>query len=67
MGFFEDYFLRPVLEHTGYNPINTAAYALLLIVALFLVYKILAKIEIRPLSPNKPILKKRQPEVNSWL
>ncbi len=47
MGFFEDYFIRPVLEHTGYNPINTISYVAILIVSLFIVYKILAKLEIK--------------------
>ncbi len=47
MGFFEDYFIRPVIEHTGYNIINTIAYAIILIAALFAVYKMLLKIGIR--------------------
>ncbi|MFA4820034.1 MAG: DUF63 family protein [Candidatus Aenigmatarchaeota archaeon] len=47
MGFFEDYFIRPTLEHTGYNLVNTIAYAVALIIALFLVYKVLVKIEIK--------------------
>ncbi len=47
MGFLENYFIRPVLEHTGYNLVNTLAYAVLLIVALFLVYKILIKMKIK--------------------
>ena len=48
MGFFEDYFIRPTLEHTGYNPVNTITYAVALIIALFLVYKVLMKIKIKP-------------------
>ena len=47
MGVFEDYFIRPVLEHTGYNLVNTMAYAVILIAALFFVYKMLAKTEIK--------------------
>ena len=47
MGFFEDYFIRPVIEHTGYNIINTITYAIVLIAALFAIYKILLKIKIR--------------------
>ncbi|MBI4896427.1 MAG: DUF63 family protein [Candidatus Aenigmarchaeota archaeon] len=48
MGFLEDYFIRPTLEHTGYNLVNTAAYAIILIVVLFAVYKLLAKTGITP-------------------
>ncbi|MDI6720831.1 MAG: DUF63 family protein [Candidatus Aenigmarchaeota archaeon] len=48
MGFFEDYFIRPTLEHTGYNMVNTIAYAIILIVALFAVYKILVRTGIKP-------------------
>ncbi len=47
MGFLEDYFIRPTLEHTGYNLVNTVTYAVVLIIALFLVYKILLKIRIK--------------------
>ncbi len=47
MGFFEDYFIRPTLEHTGYNMVNTIAYAIILIVALFAIYKILVKTGIK--------------------
>ncbi len=48
MGFLEDYFIRPTLEHTGYNMVNTIAYAIILIAALFAVYKILVKTGIKP-------------------
>lgn len=47
MGFLEDYFIRPTLEHTGYNLVNTITYAGILIIALFAVYKILLRIEIK--------------------
>ncbi len=47
MGFLEDYFIRPTLEHTGYNLVNTVTYAVILIIALFAVYKILLRIEIK--------------------
>ncbi|MDI6721605.1 MAG: DUF63 family protein, partial [Candidatus Aenigmarchaeota archaeon] len=48
MGFFETYFIEPVLNGTGYNIYNTAVYAFLLIIAAFLTYKLLKilKIEI---------------------
>lgn len=47
MGFLDDYFIRPTLEHTGYNPINTITYAVVLIIALFVIYKILVRMEIK--------------------
>ena len=47
MGFLEDYFIRPTLEHTGYNMVNTVVYAIILIAALFAVYKILVRTGIK--------------------
>lgn len=46
MGFFEYYFIRPVIEHTGYNIVNTTTYALVLIASIFLIYKITVKLKI---------------------
>ena len=47
MGFFEEFFIRPVIEHTGYNMVNTIVYAIVLIAAIFTVYKILVKTRIK--------------------
>lgn len=47
MGFLEDYFIRPTLEHTGYNLVNTLTYAIILIVVLFAIYKLLTRLEIK--------------------
>lgn len=47
MGFIEDYFIRPLTEHSGYNIVNTATYAIILIVSLFVIYKILIKMKIK--------------------
>lgn len=41
--FFQEYFVKPITEGTGYNPVNTAAYALLLVVSAYLIFKFLKK------------------------
>ncbi|MBI2172855.1 MAG: DUF63 family protein [Candidatus Aenigmarchaeota archaeon] len=46
MGFFEEYFVNPILNGTGYNVYNTAAYAVLLVAAAFLTYKLLRRLGI---------------------
>lgn len=46
MGFFEQYFIDPVLQGTGYNIYNTLTYAIILIVAVFATYKLLKKMKI---------------------
>ncbi|GEM_PF-1242188 len=47
MGILEDFFVRPVTEHSGYNLVNTITYAIVLIVVLFAVYKILMRMKIK--------------------
>ncbi|MFH0737228.1 MAG: DUF63 family protein [Candidatus Micrarchaeota archaeon] len=39
--FIYDYFIRPIWEKTGYNSINTAAYAIIAIAAVYLIYRAL--------------------------
>ncbi|MCX6770715.1 MAG: DUF63 family protein [Candidatus Micrarchaeota archaeon] len=39
MGVFEDYFISPIVDKTGYNAINTLAYAALAIGALYLIWR----------------------------
>lgn len=48
MGFFEDYFVRPIVEQgvAGYNPINTPVYAILFALAVFGAYRLLKKLQI---------------------
>jgi uncharacterized membrane protein len=46
MQFFEEYFIKPIYEGTGYNIYNTAVYAILLVVAVVLVYKLLRKMNV---------------------
>lgn len=46
MGFFEDYFLNPILQNGWFNPVNTITYAIILVVAVFLVFKLLFRMGI---------------------
>ncbi len=39
MGFFEDYFVSPIIEKTGYNAINTLVYAAIAIAALYIIWR----------------------------
>ena len=39
MGFFEDYFISPIMDKTGYNAVNTLAYAAVAICALYLIWR----------------------------
>ncbi|MDO8553411.1 MAG: DUF63 family protein [Candidatus Micrarchaeota archaeon] len=36
-------FIRPIVEKTGYNPVNTATYAIIAIVVLYVIWKLLEK------------------------
>ncbi len=50
--FLNTYFVQPLYSETGgYNVINTPVYAILLAVAVFLIYKVLKKLEI-PIDRN---------------
>jgi len=42
-----DYFLAPIDERTGYNPVNTLVYAAIALVAAYLIYKGLEKLKIK--------------------
>lgn len=37
--FIQDYFISPIIEHTGYNIVNTSIYAIIAIIAAFFIYK----------------------------
>ncbi len=37
--FIQDYFISPIVEHTGYNVVNTLVYAVIAIAAAFLIYR----------------------------
>ncbi len=45
--FFQTYFVNPILNISGYNWVNTFVYALILILAVFLVYKLLKFLKIK--------------------
>ncbi len=44
--FIDTYYVRPIIEGTGYNPVNTVTYALILLAALFLILKVFRKMEL---------------------
>ena len=43
MKFIEDYFINPIIEHTGYNIINTSVYAVIAIFASLIIFKMFKK------------------------
>lgn len=45
--FLYENFIRPMDERTGYNPINTAAYALIALLAAYLIYRMLQRLRIK--------------------
>ena len=45
--FFQTYFIDPIKYGTGYNIYNTAMYAVLLVLAAVIVYKVVKKMGIR--------------------
>lgn len=47
MSFVDDYFIRPIVENTGYNAVNTAAYGFVLIFAVWLVFHLLKKMRVK--------------------
>jgi uncharacterized membrane protein len=47
MDFFQQYFVDPILYGTGYNIVNTLTYAIILIIAVFVILWVLKRLEIR--------------------
>src|SRR3989344_3323461 len=45
--FFQQYFIDPIIFNTGYNPVNSTAYGIILIAAFILTYKLLQKMKIK--------------------
>ena len=41
--FFDQYFIKPIIEHSGYNIVNTFIYAIIAISIAYILYKILKK------------------------
>lgn len=46
MGVLEEYFLNPILQNGFFNPVNTIVYALILVVAVFIVFRMLFRLGI---------------------
>jgi uncharacterized membrane protein len=44
--FFQTYFVEPIIYNTGYNVVNTTAYALMLVAAVIAVFKLLKKLDV---------------------
>jgi uncharacterized membrane protein len=45
--FFNEYFLNPILANGYFNPVNTAVYGVVLVVAVLLVYKLMLRMKVR--------------------
>jgi uncharacterized membrane protein len=45
--FIEDYYIDPIIYDLGYNPVNTITWAIILVLSLFLVLKLLSKLEVK--------------------
>lgn len=45
--FFTTYFVDPIIYNTGYNAVNTAAYAVILVAAVILTFKMLKKLNVQ--------------------
>jgi len=45
--FFFDYFIAPIDERVGYNPVNTLAYAAIALIAAYLIFKLFEKLKIK--------------------
>ena len=46
MGLFEDYFVAPIMEKTGYNIVNTLVYVAIAVVAVYLIFQIFRKYKV---------------------
>jgi uncharacterized membrane protein len=45
--FIQNYFINPILANGWFNPINTAVYSIILIIAVFLVYRLLGRLNVK--------------------
>ena len=46
MGFIEDYFLNPILSNGWFNPVNSITYGIILVMAVYLVFRLLKRMNI---------------------
>ncbi len=47
VNFFEEFFIKPIIERTGYNIINTITYGILLIIGAYVLFKFFKKLKLR--------------------
>jgi len=47
MGLFEDYFVAPIMEKTGYNLVNTLVYVAIAVIAVYLIFQIFKRYNVR--------------------
>lgn len=47
MSFLEEYFINPILANGWFNPVNTLVYSIILIIAVYLVFRLLRRMKIR--------------------
>jgi uncharacterized membrane protein len=45
--FIQEYFIDPIMQNGWFNPVNTIAYGLILVAAVYLVYRLLARMNIK--------------------
>jgi uncharacterized membrane protein len=45
--FIQDYFINPILANGWFNPVNTTVYSIILIIAVFLVYRLLGRLKVK--------------------
>lgn len=45
--FFQTYFVNPIIFNQGYNIVNTAVYALILVIAAYVIYRTLRKLKVK--------------------
>lgn len=45
--FFQTYYIDPIIYNTGYNIVNTATYAIILVAAVILTFKMLKKLDVQ--------------------
>jgi len=47
MSLIDEYFINPILQNGWFNPVNTVVYAIMLVIAVYFVYMLLDKMNIR--------------------
>ncbi|MCK4531636.1 MAG: DUF63 family protein, partial [Candidatus Aenigmarchaeota archaeon] len=46
MDFLYEYFLKPILSNGWFNPVNSITYGIILVIGVYLVFKLLKKMNI---------------------